>query len=165
MNETSMKIGKCETTKFNGRDVAGLYGKNVYVATMLLCCSVVAPGAWAAAHFQSLTSFGSAGTVGQKPYVGLVQGNDGALYGTTLQGGSNNMGTVFKVTRSGGYTVLHEFSTNGDGQSPMALVQGTDGSLYGTTSIGGSNKSGTVFKMNKDGTGYSLLHQFGTTAF
>src|SRR5437016_5036383 len=160
MKRIIMSIGERQTTRFERRSETRVYG----MAVLLLGLSAVAPGAWGAAHFQQVASFGSAAAAGQRPYVGLVQGSDGALYGTTLQGGGDNMGTVFKVCRAGnGYTVLHQFSASGgDGQSPMALVQGVDGALYGTTSIGGTNKAGTVFKMNRDGSGYTLLHQFGS---
>ena len=42
-----------------------------------------------------LHSFGS-GSDGQIPIAGLIQGADGNFYGTTLGGGANGNGTVFK---------------------------------------------------------------------
>jgi len=40
-----------------------------------------------------------------------------------------------------------------------------DGSaLYGLTVRGGDDDKGTVFKVNTDGTGFSLLHEFGATS-
>jgi uncharacterized repeat protein (TIGR03803 family) len=46
---------------------------------------------------------------------------------------------------------------------------GSDGALYGTTYRGGSNGLdtqyqgyGTVFRLNKDGSGYEILHHFGS---
>src|SRR2546425_843462 len=163
MKRTTMKIEERQTTRFNGGRGARVCG----MAMALAGLSAMTPAAFGAAHFKSLASLGSASAAGQRPYVGVVQGSDGAFYGTTLQGGSENMGTAFRVDRNGeGYTVLHQFSVNGgDGQSPMALAQGMDGALYGTTSIGGSNRIGTVFKMNKDGSGYTVLHQFGSVGF
>ena len=78
------------------------------------------------AHYRTIQSFGVAGVVGQKPYAGVVSGTDGALYGTTLGGGSNSAGTVFKVNTDGsGYATLHTFLTNGvDGQSPRGADPG-----------------------------------------
>jgi uncharacterized repeat protein (TIGR03803 family) len=97
-----------------------------------------------------------------------LQGSDGALYGTTYQGGRYNVGTVFKMAADGaGYTILHDFSVRWpDGQSPgAALVQGADGAFYGTTLGGGTNSQGTVFKFNGDGTGYRILHSFTSTGW
>ncbi|MGO8926165.1 MAG: choice-of-anchor tandem repeat GloVer-containing protein [Limisphaerales bacterium] len=118
------------------------------------------------AQYRTIQSFGVAGAVGQKPYAGVVSGTDGALYGTTLGGGSNSAGTVFKVNMDGsGYATLHTFETNGvDGESPGALIQASDGALYGMTSIGGTNRAGTIYTLNRDGSGYQLLHVFGSVA-
>jgi uncharacterized repeat protein (TIGR03803 family) len=114
------------------------------------------------AYYRTVTSFGVAGVAGQKPYAGVVSGTDGALYGTTLGGGSNSAGTVFRVNTDGsGYATLHAFLTNGvDGQSPGALTQASDGALYGMTQIGGTNGAGTVYKLGQDGSGYRVLHVF-----
>jgi uncharacterized repeat protein (TIGR03803 family) len=49
--------------------------------------------------FTTLYSFCSqtSCTDGQNPYAGLVQADDGNLYGTTAFGGVNGAGTVFKL--------------------------------------------------------------------
>jgi len=124
---------------------------------------------WASAEtvqYRTVQSFGAAGAMGQKPHAGVMSGADGALYGTTLGGGSNRAGTVFKVNLDGsGYATLHAFVTNGvDGQSPGALIQASDGALYGMTAIGGTNRAGTVYTLDADGSGYRLLHVFGSVA-
>jgi uncharacterized repeat protein (TIGR03803 family) len=62
-----------------------------------------------------------------------VQGYDGNLYGTTVAGGANGNGTVFKISSAGALTTLHSF-TDTDGNAPSALVLATDGNFYGTTS-------------------------------
>ena len=43
------------------------------------------------------TLYNFAGSDGVAPYAGLVQGSDGNFYGTTQQGGANNVGTVFRL--------------------------------------------------------------------
>jgi len=43
---------------------------------------------------------------GGGPYAGLVQGTDGNLYGTTSIGGTNDVGEVFKISRTGKLTTL-----------------------------------------------------------
>jgi len=91
----------------------------------------------------------------------LVQGSDGALYGTTRDGGAANLGIVFRIDAGGNFTCLHSFSGT-DGAYPWRLVgQGADGALYGTTSSGGSSGHGTVFKIDSAGT-FTSLHSFDT---
>lgn len=68
------------------------------------------------------------GTDGFQPIAGLVQASDGNFYGTTRAGGTSGLGTVFRITASGGFTVLHSFrGTAGlDGATPVAtLIQAT----------------------------------------
>ncbi len=108
-------------------------------------------------------------TSGGNPQAGLVQGSDGALYGTTQSGGSsgnyyyyNSYGTLFKVNPDGsGFTVLKDFDYSTTGAYPQGeLMQGSDGALYGTTQSGGTYGSGTLFKVNRDGTGFTVLKNF-----
>lgn len=105
---------------------------------------------------------------GIEPVAGLVQAANGDLYGTTIFGGANGAGTVFKMTPGGALTTLYSFCGEddcGDGQNPQVnLVQATNGDLYGTTSLGGANAMGTVFKMTPSGaltTLYSFCSQSG----
>jgi len=97
-------------------------------------------------------------TDGGYPYAGLVQATDGNFYGTTvnggadgdgrlfkitpggkLSGGGSTYGTVFKITPGGELTTLHSFDGT-DGASPFAgLIQAANGSFYGTTEYGGSD--------------------------
>jgi len=100
-------------------------------------------------------------TDGTQPYAGLIQASDGNFYGTTLGGGTNHNGTVFKITPTGTLTTLHRF-VHTDGFAPSAgLVQATDGNFYGTTSEGGANGHGTVFKITPGGTNtLATLHNF-----
>jgi uncharacterized repeat protein (TIGR03803 family) len=101
------------------------------------------------------------------PYAlnGLIQGSDGQLYGTSWMGGTNDLGTIFKLRTDGaGFSVLWRFTgTNGDGSEPMtALVEAKDGVLFGTTRSGGTNHYGTIFRLNKDGGGYAVVHNFNS---
>jgi uncharacterized repeat protein (TIGR03803 family) len=79
---------------------------------------------------------------GNGSYYGLVQGNDGNLYGTTGGGGAYGGGTVFQITPEGTYTVVHNFAGT-DGSGPNGLMQHTNGTFYGTTYSGGANLCGT----------------------
>jgi len=98
------------------------------------------------------------GSDGATPDATLTLDALGNLYGTTVQGGAHNDGTVFKLTphANGKWTetVLHSFNGK-DGSSPYStLVFDAAGSLYGTTSLGGNfsdcdnrDGCGVVFKI------------------
>jgi uncharacterized repeat protein (TIGR03803 family) len=109
-------------------------------------------------------SFQSTGGDGQHPEAGLIQGNDGALYGTTQNGGAAGAGTVFRVNANGsGYGVVRSFSSGGDALRPFTpLVQGSDGAFYGTTSQGGTYGDGAVFGLTTNGS-YAVFYNFGPT--
>lgn len=94
-----------------------------------------------------------------------VEGNDGYLYGVTLQGGANfDRGTAYKVGKTGGLTVLYNFrSTSMDGYGPWCLTLGSDGNFYGVTGSGGAlggDLSGTFFRLSSAGV-ETTLHSFG----
>jgi uncharacterized repeat protein (TIGR03803 family) len=95
----------------------------------------------------TLHSFSGSPTEGSSP-TGLVQANDGNLYGTTYDGGAMRDGTVFKIALAGKLTTLHSFDGT-DGAIPVAgLVQATNGNFYGTTY---GNGDGTVFEITHGG--------------
>jgi uncharacterized repeat protein (TIGR03803 family) len=99
---------------------------------------------------------------GLHPEAGLALGPDGNFYGTTRDGGINNLGTIFKMTPSGALTSLLSFNGT-NGSAPQAgLVLATDGNFYGTTVLGGPNSFGTVFRFSTDGTFTSLGAFSGT---
>jgi uncharacterized repeat protein (TIGR03803 family) len=97
-------------------------------------------------------------------WAGLIAGKNGALYGTTADGGTSadcpedpGCGTVFELTPgrwNAGWTerALHSFAA-GEGFRPYAgLAIGKNGTLYGTTTFGGTSTAclggcGTVFEV------------------
>jgi uncharacterized repeat protein (TIGR03803 family) len=98
--------------------------------------------------------------------VTLLQGADGNFYGTTYGGGSADYGTMFQLTPSGTFAVLHSFCSGGtgcpDGAYPEgALVQSDNGNIYGVTLQGGSSAnvtmSGTVFYIDTTGAFHTLI--------
>jgi len=89
---------------------------------------------------------------GALPYGGLIFDKSGNLYGTTYYAGTNDLGTVYKLThRDGSWTesVLYSFKGAPDGSSPIStLVRDAAGNLYGTTSDGGGVAGyGIIFKL------------------
>ena len=108
-----------------------------------------------------LYSFAGGTTDGAYPTAGVVRDASGNLYGTTLSGGTSNLGTVFKVDSSGHETVLHSFTGSAtDGSLPYAgVILDPSGNLYGTTYQGGANGPGTVYKLDPAGN-LTVLHSF-----
>lgn len=102
------------------------------------------------------------GTASSGPVGGLLQASDGNFYGTTYWGGTNNSGTVFKLSPGGVITTLWSFGTGSDGEFPKGgLVQASDGSFYGMTGSGGTTGYGTVFRITPAGV-ETVLWNFGT---
>ncbi len=100
--------------------------------------------------FTPLYSF-TGGADGAVPVDGLIQGRDGKLYGTTLEGGINNYGTVFSVTTNGLLTTLATFDLFNGAFPQAGLIQAVDGNFYGTTIEGGESGDGTVFSLTTNG--------------
>ncbi len=74
----------------------------------------------------------------------------GNFYGTTLEGGANDGGTVFEVTPGGQLTTLYSFCSQPgctDGGDPAGGLLQANGNLYGTTEFGGSRLVGTIFSL------------------
>lgn len=105
----------------------------------------------------------------------LSMGTDGNFYGATqdsMEGSSApNGGTVFSLTPSGTFKLLHTFTpgtnnTYANGNLPGLLRQGPDGKIYGTTLFGGNQGCngycgfGVLYRVNSDGTGFKILHKF-----
>lgn len=117
-----------------------------------------------------LYHFGSSAYDAMIPLGALIQGTDGALYGTTANGGHSTFcilgcGTVFKITLAGALSIMHEFSvtSKADGDGPTQyLLQASDGNFYGTTVVGGSylDSGGTAFKLTPAGV-LTTLYSFG----
>ena len=115
--------------------------------------------------YSNLYSFGSQTNDGAHPSAGLVKGSDGYLYGTTVNGGTNSFGTVFRLGLSGSYSNLYSFQgPPNDGDGPAGgLTRGNDGNFYGVTMGGGTNSSGTVFRFSTNGTETMLYSFAGST--
>jgi uncharacterized repeat protein (TIGR03803 family) len=107
------------------------------------------------------------GNSGANPqYAKLLQASNGKLYGTTSQGGSNNLGVLFEFDTLTN-TFTHKFDFQGpNGSGPRgSLIQAANGKLYGMTQQGGLNNQGVIFEydilMN---TQQVLVHFSGVSA-
>ena len=119
-------------------------------------------GTWNA---RVLYSFGSTLTGAAYPTSGLIFDGAGNLYGTTLQGGPSQGGSVFELSPAGGgnWTErdLHDFGSLSAGIYPYGgVVFDAAGNLYGTTSTGGSASNGMVFELVAGSWTLRVLHNF-----
>jgi uncharacterized repeat protein (TIGR03803 family) len=104
-----------------------------------------------------------------RPAAALIEGPDGNFYGTTAAGGSQDFGTVFRMTPAGQLTTLINFSgTNSGanrGDTPLgALIVASDGNFYGTTAGGGVHGHGTVFRLTQNGVLTTLVDFTNSTS-
>jgi uncharacterized repeat protein (TIGR03803 family) len=142
----------------------------------------VSGGAWTENILFSFTG----GNDGRQPSTGVVFGPDGALYGTTYNGGGTlqycggGCGVVFRLAPpavpGGAWTqsVIYAFQGVYDGQNPGAVIFGANGALYGVTPAGGlpafSCKRigcGTVFQLTPKKNGSwtkTILYTFPGTS-
>jgi uncharacterized repeat protein (TIGR03803 family) len=133
-------------------------GLNLHVFRRLLplvCLLALARLLHAAPVFQSVRSLGLIIPAGP-----LIQGSDGALYGTTRSGGSRGYGSVFRLTAGGGLSTVYSFIGGDEGVMPDGgLVQMPDGRFYGTTTVGGIQGGGSIFRVTTNGA-LTVLYSF-----
>ena len=124
-----------------------LFGISSHGATL-----TVVPATSSSAAASVLRSL-SGGNDGAFPYAGLIQGQDGNLYGMTEAGSAYSVGTIYEVTLAGEFRTIYDFGqatwpAYAVGGNPHArLAQGADGNFYGATAAGGSSYLGILFEM------------------
>jgi uncharacterized repeat protein (TIGR03803 family) len=110
---------------------------------------------------------------GQDPRGGLIQANDGKLYGATTGGGSTNQGVVYQLDISGVlpvFKVIHVFNGR-DGANPVRdLIQASDGNLYGVTKAGGTfstgfDDGGIIYRIKLDNTPVNTAPTAGNDSY
>jgi uncharacterized repeat protein (TIGR03803 family) len=125
----------------------------------------LSPGKKKSWNYKVLWTF-TGGNDGGEPSGRLTLDANGNLYGTTTEGGTGVVGTVFELSPNGktwNETVLYNFTGNNDGGEPMGnVLLGSDGDIYGTTAGYGQGNYGVVFKLtpNNGGWSESVLHAF-----
>jgi uncharacterized repeat protein (TIGR03803 family) len=113
--------------------------------------------------FAKLLDFSGTAT-GSGPWDSFV--SDGTfLYGTTVAGGANGLGVIFKIKPDGtGFAKLLDFSGTSNGSLPQGSLISIGTSLYGMTYQGGTNDKGAVFQLQSDGTSYANVLDFSGTS-
>lgn len=106
------------------------------------------------------------GADGGRPVAALREAGAGVFYGTSFSGGltpdgSPAQGTLFRITSTGAFTLLHTFLGGSGGGGPVSpLLDNGDGYLFGVTLDWGSpSRSGTFYKTTVDGD-VSIVHVF-----
>lgn len=99
-------------------------------------------------------------TQGSDPNGTVVLDSKGNIYGTTVSGGKNSDGAVYKLTlgTKGTYTEKLLYSFGSNGINPYSgVVFDASGNLYGTTKAGGKDSAGIVYELavNAAGTAYA----------
>ena len=97
----------------------------------------------------------------------MIEGPDGAFYGTASAGGQYGSGFgdgyIFRTTAEGFGGNIYSFSDGDDGDNPVgALVQGPDNEMYGTAQ-NGAHANGVIFTITPNGT-FHTIHAFATDA-
>lgn len=102
------------------------------------------------------------GLTGYNPNGGVILDASGNIYGTTQRGGTNGVGTIYKIAAgTSTVTTLASFTTATNGSTPLtALTLDASGNLYGTASTGGANGYGTVFKLAAGSSNLTTLVNF-----
>jgi len=122
-----------------------------FVILAALAILMVHASAAQAQTYETLYSFRGSPD-GADPRAAVIIGKNGALYGTTFEGGASAHGTVFVLNKTAGEpwkeSVLLGFNGS-DGQYPESpLVFGSTGALYGTTTGGGGfAATGVAFEL------------------
>ena len=110
----------------------------------------------------TLASFG--GPDGANPARALILDSSGNLYGTTLEGGAFNEGTVFELAQgSGAITALASFNGTNGADPDAGLIMDSSGNLYGTTYGGRRVNDGTVFELAHGSGTITTLASFNGT--
>jgi uncharacterized repeat protein (TIGR03803 family) len=96
---------------------------------------------------------------GAAPFSKVLRDPAGNLYGTTLEGGSQGWGVVYKLDTAGRLTFVHDF-LGPEGKQPRArIIRDNRGNFYGAAEFGGEFDFGVIYQIDASGR-YTILHSF-----
>jgi hypothetical protein len=112
------------------------------------------------------------GDNGAYPLAGVIFDQQGNLYGSTQQGGDDDVGVVYQLTPTKGkwsIQVIHNFTGGLDGGNPTSFNLAIDsaGNLYGETLFGGLYGYGNAYELTPTTGGEwteTTLHSFADTS-
>lgn len=98
---------------------------------------------------------------GASPYGSLMISTGGRIFGMTLQGGTNNKGTLFEYAPgTNTLTKRFDFTTASGSQPYGTLVEGDNNRLYGVT----SSDASSLFEFNPANNTFTKNFDFNTTS-
>jgi uncharacterized repeat protein (TIGR03803 family) len=156
-------------------EVDTLYGTTAHGGSHPACAHPLGCGTVfsidASGSFTTLHEFAGSIENGEVPTGRLLLEPDGSLIGTTLGGGSQLGGVVFKREPAGDLSEVHAFTAgpgaenidHPGGMRPEAgVVRSPTGDLYGVTSLAGVNGWGVLFELDGDSFEKRILHTFSS---
>ena len=131
------------------------------LAVLVLVSALPMPACGSERAFQVLHEFSNLDGGPSGPWE-LIQSRNGDFYASSAGGGSNRIGTIFRLSQGGGVTTLVSFGgTNGD-HPEEGLIEGADGNFYGTTYQAHGIAGGAIFQTTPAGA-FANLHHFACT--
>jgi hypothetical protein len=110
-------------------------------------------------NLSTVVAFGA--NNGKSPRGGLLKSKNGKLYGQTLEGGTENLGTLFEYdVSSNKHSILLNFNGINGSKPNGSLIESSNGNFYGLCSQGGINDLGVLFEYNPLDKIYTKLFDF-----
>ena len=107
-------------------------------------------------HNVADTNFG-----GANPSSALIRDQNGDFLGATQYGGAYAHGTIYRITQSGGFSVVCDLPPE-IGYNITHILRASTGELYGISSYNGPQFGGTLFQVGEDGKA-TILYAFDGT--
>ncbi len=149
-------------------------GRMVFCWAALVASLVFAPLSPGIPVYKQLKSLGNPDGMGTNPGASPIRASDGLFYGTTLFGGSNKSGVIYRVRPDGtDYRVLYHFGPlppvgANNVSRPVypvgRLLEADDGRLYGVAANAGASYGGALFRIDKSGENFRTLRTYPITA-
>jgi len=116
-------------------------------------------------HFSLWHTFTGAPSDGAGPVGSLTLGPDGKLYGVTAGGGTNNVGTAYKIDPGTHQSsIVYNFTTSSGYWMPgAALALANDGNFYGSTQQSVLGQMGSIFRLTPQGQFTAIWSMFPPT--
>lgn len=104
-------------------------------------------------------------TNGRLPKGAPVVASNGRLYGTTVLGGTSNLGIIYEFNPStNGYTKKIDLALLTGTRPFGGLYRASNNLLYGTCTTGGAHNQGVIFSYNPTNNTYSDIHDLDDSA-